>query len=583
MLKSLLSCRGWLGDDGQPIREISSVMMTTSGYLSSSREGKLPDTKIRKMCLETEFDHLPSEKKINMKKLFEGIKKADENSRKCDEKDSDLVKKLNEIIKDREVEKEEENKLQFEQTKEADVEKEGKRERSKENKERIKEQEKEKEVEKEREKEKAEKDKVAKEQEKEKMKKKRNKEKLLEEFAFFEKEKFTPVKPSESITPVDSTKQKLNIFKKLSKTKDIDNQASRIAVPPPHRVFPETSESEKGCTASFDEVAFKGFSDITSLSSNSEVLSTEKTKASKKERKLKNKKDRYEFVSEISIAEGQSKGRPGTYICKGDLTGSKEESPVPSDSASGGKSSQNQAKMMADHGIDLPKKKRGRPSRMMTPEISESQISEVVPPVPAESPIPSIPKSFFPFSPHFPVPGFIPQPFIQNVPFNLLGVPPLGLRSPLGISSSNMLASVGPIPTNVSPSDFSTTSKGDSTNKVPPSPSPTTKSPNIVDSLPESSLHVDTCEGDATLSKKKEKRDKKEKEKKKKDKKIKAKVSDEQERKAKREKKKEKKDKEKDKEKCKEKEEITVPKITFKFSAAPASPNPPTPDSTPKL
>ena len=142
-----------------------------------------------------------------------------------------------------------------------------------------------------------------------------------------------------------------------------------------------------------------------------------------------------------------------------------------------------------------------------------------------------------------------------------------------------MLPSVGLIANNSSPTDFCTTSKGDSAHKVLPLPSPTTKSPNIVDSLPESSLHVDTCEGDVGLSKKKEKRDKKEKEKKKK--KIKGKVSDE--RKAKREKKKEKKDKEKDKEKCKEKEEITVPKITFKFAAAPISPNPSTTDSTPKL
>jgi hypothetical protein len=289
-------------------------------------------------------------------------------------------------------------------------------------------------------------------------------------------------------------------------------------------------------------------------------------------------------VPEVVLVDGSNKGRQGTDFFKGDPAGSKEESIVQSDSTSSLKSSQNKLKLMAVHGVDLPKKKRGRPSRMMTPELGETQISEVVPPVHAESPIPSIPKSFFPFSPHFPVPGLIPQPFIPNVPFNLLGVPPLGLRSPLGISSSNMLASVGPVATNTSPSDFCTTPKGDSTNKVPLLPSPTTKSPNIVDSLPES-LNVDTSEGDTSVSKKKEKRDKKEKEKKRKEKKIKAKVSDEQEKKAKREKKKEKKDKEKDKDKSKEKEEITVPKITFKFAAAPTptSPNPATPEATPKL
>ena len=30
-------------DDGCPLREISSVMMTSSGFLSPCREGKLPD------------------------------------------------------------------------------------------------------------------------------------------------------------------------------------------------------------------------------------------------------------------------------------------------------------------------------------------------------------------------------------------------------------------------------------------------------------------------------------------------------------------------------------------------------------
>ena len=557
-------------------------MMTTSGYLSSSREGKLPETKIKKVCLETELDHsLPFEKKVNMKKVFEGIKKSDESSKKYEERDSDLVKKLNEIIKDREIENEEGKIVQLEETKETDIEKEEKRERNKE-KERVRDQEKEKEreVEKDRESEKAKKDKiVVKEQEKEKMKKKRSKEKLLEEFAFFEKDKSTSFKPSE-LTTVDSTKQKLNIFKKLSKTKDVDNHASsRTAVPPTHRVPPSgTNEFEKESAALFDEVAFKGLSDVL-LSSNSEAFFNENPKVSKKERKLKTKNDRYSFVPEVETVDGQSKGRSGTDFCKVDSVDSREETILQSDSTSGGgKLSQSKPKMMIGHGVDLPKKKRGRPSRMMTPELGETQIAEVVPIVHAES---SIPKSFFPFSPHFPVTGLIPQPFIPNVPFNLLGVPPLGLRSPIGIPSSNMLPSVGLIANNSSPTDFCTTSKGDSAHKVLPLPSPTTKSPNIVDSLPESSLHVDTCEGDVGLSKKKEKRDKKEKEKKKK--KIKGKVSDEQERKAKREKKKEKKDKEKDKEKCKEKEEITVPKITFKFAAAPISPNPSTTDSTPKL
>ena len=69
-------------------------MMTTSGYLSSSREGKLPETKIKKVCLETELDHsLPFEKKVNMKKVFEGIKKSDESSKKYEERDTKIYTK----------------------------------------------------------------------------------------------------------------------------------------------------------------------------------------------------------------------------------------------------------------------------------------------------------------------------------------------------------------------------------------------------------------------------------------------------------------------------------------------------------
>lgn len=32
-------------DEGRPTREISSVMMTSSGFISPAREGKLPDSK----------------------------------------------------------------------------------------------------------------------------------------------------------------------------------------------------------------------------------------------------------------------------------------------------------------------------------------------------------------------------------------------------------------------------------------------------------------------------------------------------------------------------------------------------------
>ncbi|KAI9557157.1 hypothetical protein GHT06_016964 [Daphnia sinensis] len=587
---------GWLGDDGQPIREISSVMMTSSGYLSSSREGKLPETKIRKLFFETEPDHVLPEKKINIKKVFEGIKRTEEISKKSDERDSDLVKKFNEILKDRQVETPEEKKPIPEQSKEEDFEKEAKRERNKE-KERVREQEKEKErdaekeTEKEKEKtekeksekEKSEKDKVSgKEQEKDKIKKKRNKEKLLEEFAFFEKGKSMSLKPSEPTTVVDSTKQKLNIFKKIPKSKELDNQTTRILS------RTENAEPEKGSAAVVEESPLKGIPETAVLPSSSESFSSGKLKISKKDRKQKSKQDRPPFNSEGGIfVDGQDKTKFGKELGKVEPICSKEEQIGPSDLSILGKSGQNKSKMMASPGIEAPKKKKGRPPRVMTPDLSESQISEAAPPVHVESPIPPAPKSFIPphlpFPPHFSVPGLIPPPFIPNVPFNLLGVPPLGLRSPLGIPPTNMFSSVGPM-TNVPPTDFYTQPKGDTMNRMPPMSSSPTKSPNIVDSLPESSLNMETSEAESIISKKKEKREKKEKEKKKKDKKIKEKMPDEQERKNKKEKKKEKKEKEKDKEKGKEKEEnLTVPKITFKFAAAPSSPHPLTPDSTPKL
>ena len=207
---STFSIRGWLDDEGQPIREISSVMMTTSGYLSSSREGKLPETKLRKTLTDQDLDSFPViEKKLNMKKVLEGIKKSDDRN-------SDFGKKPTEIPKDREINLSDENKLNREIIKENE---ETKKERPKEKFERGKDREserhndlenisdrsyemvkqhdkeKEKDEEKEMEGEKIkepekELDKTKfldkeKEREKDKLKKKRGKEKLLEEFAFF--------------------------------------------------------------------------------------------------------------------------------------------------------------------------------------------------------------------------------------------------------------------------------------------------------------------------------------------------------------------------------------------------------------
>lgn len=590
--------------------------MTTSGYLSSSREGKLPETKLRKMSADPELDTL-AEKKVNMKKVLEGIKKSDERN-------SDFGKKPNEIPKDREVGLCEEKRLTREIIKEGE---DCKKERSKEksergtdrenerdnefesvserpyevikqhDKEKEKDQEKEMEVEKAKEREK-EQDKVKfcekeKEKEKEKLKKKRGKEKLLEEFAFFEKEKVVSLKTSEPVSSVDSTKQKLNIFKKRTgKTRDQDNQSidrqtPRISLH--SRIATESTDMlDKSVIETFSSGPSKSQTEGASPSKIELTTSYEKPKIAKKDRKLKSKRDRYEYSSEAMEAVGDHhKRKPGKDFLKADPTFFKSESLESIESTSFGKVNLNKINNpLTNDNSEPPKKKRGRP-RATTPEQSEPS-SELVASTHVESSlVPSIPKPFIPFTSHFPVPGLIPPPFI---PLNLLGIPPMGLRSPLVIPPST---STGPNATNMSSLSPVTHHKGDSLNRIQSMTSPTSKSPNIVDSLTESAdMSMDavlSCgEEDSSVNKKKEKREKKDKEKRKKDKKLKGKVSDDLDKKAKREKKKEKKDKEKEKDKPdkKEKEEnITVPKITFKFAAAPTSPPPPSAalEITPKM
>merc|ERR1712071_99379 len=72
--------------------------------------------------------------------------------------------------------------------------------------------------------------------------------------------------------------------------------------------------------------------------------------------------------------------------------------------------------------------------RPQTPEIRAAQIPAIL----TGSNL-AINKPFFPFPNHFPVPGLIPPPLFQNVPFNLLGMPlGVGLRPPLGVPPLNL-------------------------------------------------------------------------------------------------------------------------------------------------
>ena len=74
-------------DDGCPLREISSVMMTSSGFLSPCREGKLPDSRTPHVQQD------PEEKKV-IRKNFEGGRMLDEkNPRKPAEVASARLKK----------------------------------------------------------------------------------------------------------------------------------------------------------------------------------------------------------------------------------------------------------------------------------------------------------------------------------------------------------------------------------------------------------------------------------------------------------------------------------------------------------
>ena len=561
MFQFHLCFRGWSDEEGQPVREVSSVMMTTSGYLSSSREGKLPETKMRKLFFDSEPENVAVlEKKVNIKKIFEGIKKSDE-------KDFDVLNKYN-VQKEREEVIEQERKSQQELIKDGEVNKDVKCDRVKE-----RERDKEKDMDRLPEKEK--------DRERDKVKRKRNKEKLLEEFAFFEKDKSFSAKTSEC--SIDSTKQKLNIFKRLTKTREVDHQPSRSSAS--IRISTETLDTtDKLLISNSDGCAASSQDDTSPVVMDNETATNDKSKVSKKERKLKVKKDHSSIFLDFEDRCDQIRCKIARDPLRSESSMSKGEQEQ-NEEANSTKPTMMKSKNADNQ--DLLRKKRSR-VRVSDVELTQSsQISESVNSSHTESPIPSISKPpFFPFPSHFPVPGLIPTPFIPNVPFNLLGVPPVGLRSPLGISPANISSGVGSLTMNTTPLGIFTSPKADPNSKISTLSTPVSKSPNIVDSLPES-IEVSTkvfTEEDLISSKKKEKKDKKEKEKKKKEKKIKEKFVDDHEKKAKREKKKEKKDKEKDKEKLKDRDEtVMVPKITFKFSAAPSSSPPPALDMAPKL
>ena len=90
-----------------------------------------------------------------------------------------------------------------------------------------------------------------------------------------------------------------------------------------------------------------------------------------------------------------------------------------------------------------PKKKRTRkepapPAAELS--LERPQTPEIQTPV---APILPSTKPFFPYPNHFPVPGLIPPPLFQNVPFNLLGMPmAAALRPPLNVPPLNFSGQV---------------------------------------------------------------------------------------------------------------------------------------------
>ena len=88
-----------LGDEGQPFREIASVMMTTSGYLSSSREGKVAESKPSKSFFEDA--ETPQERKTSSKKSLSIAKRLEESAITFEKPAPQQIEKQPELIEKR--------------------------------------------------------------------------------------------------------------------------------------------------------------------------------------------------------------------------------------------------------------------------------------------------------------------------------------------------------------------------------------------------------------------------------------------------------------------------------------------------
>ena len=494
--------------------------MTTSGFLSSSREGKLPEARLYHPPVDCEPES-SVDKKVNMKKIIEGTNKSDENTKKKDKV----------AVEEPIFEKEPENV--------ADVV----------------------------------------EKEKEKTKKKRNKEKVMEEFDFFAKEKTLSIKPIVPETKaLDPTNQKLSIFRKISKIRDPESSSSSQAA----RASSESLEIPGSSFSSADEVGTPKSSKIAETpSSSSFEMNFNKPESSKKERKQKRDrtelKESVEFIKETKVKSKKLVKSTG----KDQFFPPKEETIVDQLNQSKEEKSNTVGLNMVE---PSPKRKRGRPPRVaaMTPEptMDLSRMAGTPSPTPSGLFVPPPNKPFFPYPTHFPTPGGFPPPFFQNlpVPLNLLGINPLNIPHPNQSPVTPRAPSPSPLFFSPPPP-----AKSESRNMFIPSPtkSPLNIVDSLPESA-EMSGDANLRE-ESTKKKDKRDKKEKEKKKKDKKLKDKFKEDDVTGKKNKKEKKKEKKEKEKSKEREEilPSPVPSVPKITFKFGAH-ASPSP-TPESTPKL
>lgn len=429
------------------------------GFISSSREGKLPEIKSDLTYSDQEphgFEHQQLiDKKISMKKMIEGIKKLDDSEKKKTDKESEKF-------------------LEQEQIKEV--------------------------------------------KEKEKIKKKR-KEKVMEEFAFFDKEKPPTLKASSTETKLltDSTKQKLvgSIFRKNPKTtKDgSESTGSGVHSPSENSTQPSSSggESKTSIHPTSDHSTFQN---ILKKEPKIKLVKFGADRTKSPEVKEKDKKP-------ISRRDKSS----SSWMTSDDIMELEERPGSSTDRIAS-------EKLVSNHAEPLgpSKKKRGRPAKVaLTQEPKQSYnplMQETISLPSTGSSVHPPANPFYPFPSHFPVPGLIPPPLFQNVPFNLLGMP-LGLRPPMPSFPSHGGTPLCGNPSSLAiPAALLTSQREDSQSKLA-SPAKKTAA-NIVDSLPESSITGESSilhlpmhphsDVEPTTSKK-EKRERKDKEKKKKRKK----------------------------------------------------------------